>query len=206
MSLLVSEAVVAAYIRVWQSISLAALGMLALSACSSLLPEGEGQTESPWHSYDEAQRTFDKIVPGSTRAEGLKSLKLDPQRNPNITILNYSDVLRRFLPSYSIATSELDEGVRECIAAKTACKGYEIDHRVIKRSRYGNFFADLLNFKRKVDIVGWRFKAVLLLKDDVVVYKLTGGQPSIREHEENLNPLGPFQGAGESGVLSRVAP
>ena len=69
---------------------------------------------------------------------------------------------------------------------------------MLKRNRYGNFWADLFNFKRKTDIVGWRFNAVLLITGDVVVYKLTGGQPTIHEHEESNNPLGPLQSAGEA--------
>lgn len=60
-----------------------------------------------------------------------------------------------------------------------------------------------MNFKREVDIVGWRFNGVILTKDNVVVYKLTGGQPVIHETEESRNPLGPFQGIGESKQLSR---
>lgn len=68
---------------------------------------------------------------------------------------------------------------------------------MLTRNRYGSFWADMLNFTRKTDIVGWRFNAVVLITDDVVVYKLTGGQPAIHEHEESTNPLGPFQGAGE---------
>lgn len=87
--------------------------------------------------------------------------------------------------------------------ANTACKGYEIDQRLIKRKRYGNFWADILNFKRKVDVIGWRFNGVILIKDSLVVYKLTGGQPAIHELEENKNPLGPFQGIGESGLFNR---
>jgi len=107
-------------------------------------------------------------------------------------------VLRRFIPSPSVEASSLDAGVQECLRAATHCHGYEVDHHVLKRSRYGNFWADILNFKRKTDIVGWRFNAVLLITDDLVVYKLTGGQPAIHEHEESKNPLGPFQGAGEA--------
>ena len=123
-------------------------------------------------------------------------MHLDPKVNPNITILNYSDLLRRFIPSPSISAAELDPSVRECIAAKTTCIGYEIEQKSMKRNRYGNFLSDFMNFHRKTDIVGWRFNAVVLIKDGVVVYKLTGGQPSIHEHEEETNPLGPFQGHG----------
>lgn len=175
---------------------------LCLGGCSSLLPKGETETEGPWQTFWEAQQTFDKIIPHQTTIEELKQLNLDPSSNPNVTILNYSDVLRRFIPSPSINAHDLDPGVLECIAAKTACKGYEIDQRVMKRKRYGNFWADVLNFERKVDIAGWRFNGVILIKDNLVVYKLTGGQPAIREREENRNPLGPFQGFGER-LLSR---
>lgn len=176
---------------------------LVLAGCSALLPRGETLAESPWQNYEDAQRTFDRIVPHQTTVEDLRALKLDPLHNPNITLLNYSDVLRRFIPSPATDTRNLDSGVRECIEAKSACKGYEVDQKSLKRRRYGNFWADFLNFKRKVDIVGWRFNGVILIRDDVVVYKLTGGQPAIHEHEESKNPLGPFQGIGESRLLSR---
>ncbi len=176
---------------------LAAAVIMAIAACSTLLPRSEALTDSPWQSFEDAQRTFDQIIVHKTTVTDLKHLKLDPAANPNITILNYSDVLRRFIPNPSVDISSLDAGVRECLRAATHCQGYEVDHRVLKRNRYGNFWADMLNFTRKTDIVGWRFNAVILITDDVVVYKLTGGQPAIHEHEESRNPLGPLQGVGE---------
>jgi hypothetical protein len=165
----------------------------ALAACSSMLPRGEQLTYSPWKSFDQAQQTFDRIVPHQTTVADLKAMKLDPKANPNIAILNYSDVLRRFLPSPSINATELDVGVRQCIAAKSACEGYEINQSNTKRKRYGSFLADLFNFRRKTDVSGWRFNGVLLIEHGVVIYKLTGGQPAIHEFEESVNPLGPFQ-------------
>lgn len=179
------------------------LSIVFLAGCTSLLPRGETVTEGPWQNFQEAQQDFDKIIPYQTTVEDLKRLKLDPASNPNIAILNYSDVLRRFIPSPSINAHDLDPGVQECITAKTACKGYEIDQRTIRRKRDGNFWADFLNFSRKVDVVGWRFNGVILIKDKLVVYKLSGGQPSIHELEENKNPLGPFQGIGESKLFNR---
>lgn len=175
---------------------------LYLGGCSSLLPKGETETKGPWLTFWEAQQTFDKITPHQTTTDELKQLKLDPASNQNVAILNYSDVLRRFIPSPTINAHELDPGVQECISAKTGCKGYEIDQRIMKRNRNGNFWADFLNFSRKVDIVGWRFNGVILIKDNLVVYKLTGGQPAIHESEENMNPLGPLQGIGESRLRS----
>lgn len=167
-----------------------------LPACSSLLPHGETETQSPWRSFEDAQQTLDQVVPNKTTVEDLRALGLDPKVNPNITILNYSDILRRFIPSPSIDAAQLDKGVQDCIAAKATCIGYEVEQKSMKRKRYGNFFSDFLNFRRKTDIVGWRFNAVILIKDGVVAYKLTGGQPLIHEHEESTNPLGPFQSWG----------
>ena len=177
----------------------AAMGAaLASSGCSSLLPKSTVVTESPWQTYKEAQAIFDRIEPYKTTSADLRDLSLDPGANSNITLLNYSDVLRRFIPSPSVSAAELDVGVRECIQAKTVCRGYEVDQKLLRRVRNGSFWADFLNFRRKVDIQGWRFNGVILLKGDLVVYKLTGGQPSIRESEDNRTPLGPFQGFGES--------
>ena len=33
----------------------------------------------------------------------------------------------------------------------------------------------------------------LIIKDDLVIYKLISGQPAIQEYEEANNPLGPLQ-------------
>lgn len=170
----------------------------AISGCSALLPRAVAVTDSPWQSFEEAQRTFDRIIPHTTNTADLKRMRLDPSTTPNITLLNYSDVLRRFIPNPSLDATTLDLGVQECLRAATRCQGYEVDHRVLKRNRYGNFFADVLNFKRKTDIVGWHFNALVLITDGVVVYKLTGGKPAIHDREESTNPLGPFQGAAES--------
>lgn len=176
---------------------------VGLVGCGAMLPRGQSVVEGPWESFAEAQQTFDQIVPYRTTVGDLKALKLDPHSSPNIVILNYSDVLRRFLPSPSINADDLDAGVRECIQAKAICRGLEIDQRSIRRKRVGNFWADFLNFKRHTDVTGWRFNGVLLIKGDTVVYKLMGGQPIIHELEENRNPLGPFQGVGESELRRR---
>lgn len=177
--------------------------LVMLGGCRSLLPRGETVTDGQWQSFWDVQQTFDKITPYRTTVEGLKQLRLDPMANPNVTILNYSDILGRFIPSPAIDAADLDPGVRDCIKAKTACIGYVIDQRVVKRKRYGNFWLDFLNFRRKVDITGWRFNGVILIKGDMVVYKLTGGQPAIRELEESTTPLGPFQELGNSTQLFR---
>jgi hypothetical protein len=167
-----------------------------LAGCSGLLPRSKEVTSSPWASYREAQETFDRIIPDKTTAADLKDLGVDPETMPNIAILNYSDVLRRFLMNQSVTLSDLDRGVQECVLAKIVCRGLEINQRLVKKHRNGSFWLDLFGFRRETHTEGFRFQGLVLLKDDIVVYKLTGGQPVIREHEENQNPLGPVQSIG----------
>ncbi|MFA6313492.1 MAG: hypothetical protein WCV99_22070 [Sterolibacterium sp.] len=173
------------------------LAVVALGACGELLPRSEAITDGPWRTYEEAQQAFERIVPHQTTVTGLRVLGLDPESNPNITILLYSELLGRYVINPSILASPLDAGVLECLRVGNRCRGYEVDYHVTRRKRYGNFLADLFNFRRKTEIVGWRFKAMVLVADDIVVYKATGGQPAIHEFEESNNPLGPLQGAGE---------
>lgn len=175
---------------------------LCLAGCSSLLPRGNHRVDGPWESFEEAQQAFDKITPYQTRVADLKKQGLDPASIPNVTLLNYSDVLVRFIPNSAINSDELDAGVKDCIKAKAVCVGFEIDQKHVKRTRTGNFWSDFMNFRRQVDVTGWHFKGILLIKEDVVVYKLTGGQPLIQEMEYNSNPLGPLQGIGESTLRS----
>jgi hypothetical protein len=61
---------------------------------------------------------------------------------------------------------------------------------------------DFMNFKRQVDVSGWQFHAVLVVKDDVVVYKTWSGKPHVQQLEVERSPLGPLQGIGPS-LLSR---
>lgn len=169
------------------------LALSLTSGCSALLPRSQESTSSPWQTYQDAQQAFDQLVPGETTSVQLKDMALDPSTNPNITILNYTDVLRRFLLSQSISLNDLDEGVRLCVSAKTSCRGFEINQKVLSKQRNGYFLLDLLGFKRDTHTKGWAFSGLILLKDDVVIYKLTGGQPSIVGNESTQNPLGPLQ-------------
>src|SRR5918912_422682 len=119
-----------------------------------------------------------------------------PAANANIAILNYADVMRRFMLNQSFSINDLDTGVRECVLAKIGCRGFEITQSQVHRQRMGNVVLDVLGFQRETHTEGWRFNGLILIKDDVVVYKLTGGQPVIQQKEENQNPLGPVQAIG----------
>ena len=179
----------------WRLVGLLALSLLA--SCSSLLPKSKEVTASPWQTYQDAQEAFDKIIPGHTTIADLRNMSLDPGSNPNIAILNYADVMRKFMLNQSFSVSDLDQGVRECVMAKIGCRGFEINQSNVQKQRNGNVFLDVLGFYRETHTAGWRFNGLILLKEDVVVYKLTGGQPVLQGTEENKNPLGPVQAIGQ---------
>jgi hypothetical protein len=162
-----------------------------------MLPRSEETTASPWKTYQEAQAAFDRIEPGRTTVDDLKALELDPATNANIVILNYSDVLRRFLLNQSVSVADLDYGVRECVSAKIVCWGYEVNQKNVRKHRNGSFWLDFLGFRRETHTAGWKFHGLILMKDGVVIYKLTGGQPAILEQEDQHTPLGPLQAVGD---------
>jgi hypothetical protein len=184
-------------VRQGSHVGLALLTLCSIG-CTALLPRSESGVSATWSSFDVARERFDKILPYKTTKEDLIEYGFSPFSNPNIGVLTYADVMRRFVPSSAMSADSLDPGIRECIEIKERCSAYEIDVKSTKKRRAGNFWLDSLNFKRRTEISGWRFSGLIVLKDDTVVYKLWGGQPRIQEAEETRNPLGPLQGAVES--------
>jgi len=171
--------------------------------CSSLLPSTKTDTGSRWESFDEAKKTFDKIVPYKTTAGDLNAMGLDPLKTPNMEVLTYLDIIQRFMPHPSITADYLDKGLQDCISAKDCCRAREFTLREIKKERRGNVFLDFFKFKRKTSTSGWEFQPLIVMKDDLVVYKMWSGKPNINETVEENNPLGPLQNSGE--LLSKLA-
>jgi hypothetical protein len=173
---------------------IAALALAALAAgCSSLLPKTTETSGNGWRSYRDAEQSFDAIIVGSTTVAELRAMNIDPRVNPNIAILTRADVMQRFMVNRTVSIADLDDGVRECISAPARCQAYEVNQNSMQKARSGNALLDLLRFHRETRSTGWRFNALLLVKDGIVVYKLTGGQPAIVVIQENHDPLGPLQ-------------
>jgi hypothetical protein len=170
----------------------------ALAAgCSSLLPKAESETEVPWKTFGDAKRMYDSIEPGRTTLDEVKRLGFDPYGNRNVTVLSFSDIVAKYAPN-SLRDEYLEPGIRECLQTQTRCSAYSIEHRQIHRDRVGNFFLDFINYRRRTEVTGWRFSAVIVVVDDRVVYKSWSGVPAISEVEQTTNPLGPFQDSGPS--------
>jgi hypothetical protein len=175
----------------------------ALAGCSSLLPSGGTVKKSPWKLFDEAKASFDKIVINHTTNEELIELGFDPHSTPNIAILSYLDIRRLF--DYELDRDEFyHEGVNLCVKAREACQGYDVSIEDISKKRVGNFWLDLLVVKREEQTTGWRFRALILLVEDKVVYKLWSGNPMLDESHAKKNPLGPLQDVGASLIKNSI--
>lgn len=176
--------------------------VLSSLGCSHLLPSGKSDVEGVWKAYSDAESFFQQITPYQTTVSELSGRGLNLSTHPNVLRLNYSEVMRRFLPPATIPGYAPDDGVAECLLAKSECEGYEIRQVFVSKRRYGNFWADFFNFRRMTEVDGWEFVAVLLVKNHTVIYKLTGGKPKLKEHELSRNPLGPLQSIDPLRVIN----
>ncbi|MBI4842914.1 MAG: hypothetical protein HY809_01120 [Nitrospirae bacterium] len=178
--------------------------VLILTGCTSLLPSSKTTTESPWETFDDAKKNFDRILPYKTKNEDLKALSFHPYATENVEILTYLDIIQRFMPNPSREMKDLDQGLQDCLKFKELCYAYEINILNMKTKRFGNVILDLFSFRRKREDYGWNFKALIVLNEDLVIYKLWGGKPNTHEFHENNKPLGPLQES--ESILRGVVP
>ena len=167
--------------------------VLSTTGCKSLFPSDSKTTRSHWQNFDEAQAAFDKITPHKTSVEDLKTLGFDPSTTPNVKLLTYLDLIERFIPNESITLADLQPDVRACIESKDCCHAYALDLDIIRNKRYGNLALDIFGFKKNTRVTGWNFRALIIVKDDMVAYKIRSGEPNIERYEKKLKPLGPLQ-------------
>lgn len=167
--------------------------MLLTVGCKSLFPSKSSTVESQWKSYADVESTFEKITPGQTDTNGLKLLGIDPSLSPNVKTLTYVDIVQYFMPQPGVRLRDLPDAVRECIEARERSWAYQIDLQALHSRRYGNLVLDVFGFKRKTHEDGWRFQGIILIKQGMVVYKLSSGEPHISRNEQQVHPLGPLQ-------------
>jgi len=170
--------------------------------CAGLLPRGSDTSRSLWDNYEDAAKSFDRIVVNQTTVKNLKRLGFDPLRTPNIKILTHLDIKKQFIVTPFDSVDALPIGVKECLTSKNSCYGLEIGIVKMESKRYGNAFLDIFNFKRSVEQKGWEFNGLIIVKNDIVVYKLAGGKPSIAANKVQVNPLGPLQSLDGSMFLN----
>jgi hypothetical protein len=172
---------------------IAPLTAVLLGGCAGLLPTARQEVVSPWISYQDAVQALATFAPYEATREDVHKQGLNPHLTPMVTVLHFADVLKRFSPALALRADEVDRGISHCLGAGKRCTGYAISVRKVTRQRVGNFWLDSLNFQRNTVTSGWSVEALLVFVDDALVYELVGGQPTITDHEETRNPLGPLQ-------------
>jgi len=163
------------------------------TGCKSLFVSSSQKARTPWQNFEEAETAFDKVIPHKTTITELKGMGFDPVSTPNIKILTYLDLIERFIPNASISLEDLQPDVRACIESKDCCHAYELDIELTDNKRFGNLALDVFGFSRKTKTTGWKYKALVIVKDDVVAYKLRSGEPNVDRVDQKKKPLGPLQ-------------
>ena len=184
---------------------------LALASCASwgVLPSTVETTQTPFQSYRSAEDAFNQVKPFVTTARELKVRGFDPYTTPNIKVLNYLDLVPRFLPQQSMKSDDLDPAVQACLTARERCAGWLAEPSISSKDRTGNVALDVLGFERETTSTGWKASMLLLVQDGVVVYKLWSGTPSILEVKTEKKPLGPLQdlsGPAAAAISGAIKP
>ena len=174
--------------------NLVLVSILVLSVgCNSLLPSKTVDTQTQWASYQEVESVAKGIRRGDT-LEDVKELGLDVDKTPNVQLLTYLDIAKRFgLIGLKDQSVTIPDGVKKLMDAAEKGKGYELTVETTRHERIGNFWADFFQFRRNTHTTGWQFTVLLIVVDDKVEYVLYKGNPNIDKLEKEKNPLGPFQ-------------
>ena len=174
-------------------LALGAMMLLLTTGCQSLFSSRHSETVSLWTNWDEVNIAFNGIIPNRTTAKQLRQIGFDPSVTPNIKIMPYVDVVPIFMPNPNIRVCDLPAGVQVFVQAKRNNLAYLVELEDVHEKRHGNLLLDVFGFKRLTHQSGWRFKGLILIKDSVVVYTLSSGEPDISREEASIKPLGPFQ-------------
>jgi hypothetical protein len=183
----------------------------SLGGCASwgVLPSTTENTQTPFQTYRSAEDAFNQVKPFVTTTRELKVRGFDPYSTPNIRVLNYLDLLPRFLPQQSMKADDLDPAVQACLTAREKCQGWLAEPSISAKDRTGNVALDVLGFERETTSTGWKASMLLLVQNGVVVYKLWSGTPSILEVKTEKKPLGPLQdlsGPAASAISGAIKP
>jgi hypothetical protein len=183
--------------RVSRAVVATLLAHALLAGCAAMLPKGSTSARVGFDNFEAAEGALAQVVPYRTTLAELEAFGFKVRQSPNVVHVHYPDTIARLAPNSRVPLEELDSGIRDCIAARSACQVYEFQFAHQTQRRVGNFLVDFFNFRRETTISGWRFNALVVVKDDKVLFTSYGGEPRTDRVEKRTNPLGPLQATGE---------
>lgn len=179
--------------------------MILLSACSSsLLPSEKRIGDSKYSGFNDVKQRYDMVSVDQTTVADLVSIGFDPFNSQNVEILNYTDVIGKFMPNNNIKKEDLPEGVSACISAREKCFPFTMHFEKMNTDRIGNAAADIFGFVREKETRGWTFGAMFIVIDGVVRYKLYQGEPHHYQYKKEKKPLGPLQSVGDAVIKNTI--
>lgn len=200
--------------RDWQRCGIArtallALALAGLAGCAGLLPTVRNDQRGGFGSYEAASDALARVMPYRTTRDELRTMGFDVEASANIRLVGYPQLVGLLMPNPNLAPEQVDPGIRDCVAAREACRAYLFELGRTLRERRPPVLLDLLNFRRVTRVTGWRFEGLIVIRDGVVLFASHGGEPRIDRTERRTNPLGPFQSGsdvvGSSLQLDRAA-
>jgi hypothetical protein len=178
-------------------LALVLAGVTGLAGCAGLLPTVRTDQRGGFGSYDAARDALARVVPYRTTRDDLKAIGFDVETSANIRLVGYPQVVALLMPNPNLSPEQLDPGIRDCVAARHACRAYVFELGRTLRERRPPVLLDLLNFRRVTQVTGWRFEGLIVMRDGVVLFASHGGEPRIERTERRSNPLGPFQSGSD---------
>ncbi len=162
-----------------------------LMSCSFLLPSKKVEKNDNWKTFNSVQSVYDKVIPNKTTLSELNNIGFNPYAANNVKVESYLDVRHRFDP---LSTGKnIPESVSECLHSYKRCKAYVINIEYEHEKHVGNVLLDLAGFRKEIINDGWGFKAIFIIQDELVVYKIWSGEPKRRSYTDEIKPLGPLQ-------------
>lgn len=174
-----------------------------VAGCAALLPHSSSVTHSPWKSYKEVVDAYNTVVINKSTVTDIKKVGFNIYSTSNLKVLSFVDIAAA---TSTLELKDMGRGITTCLKVRDQCSGYIFEPQVTKSDRYGNFWLDILNFRRKTRDSGWRFKATFLVVNSVVVEKFWYGEPLINLEKSIVNPLGPFQEIGNIISTPKINP
>lgn len=168
-----------------------------LAGCAGMLPRGSADLASQFDSFESARQALESLTPYQSTLADMRAAGYAVDDSTNVTLIPYPQLVAHLSPNQSVPFEALDAGLRDCILARQACRAYLFRFGKEFRRRTGTFLLDFLNFERTTHWTGWRFEGLVVVRDDVVLFRNYGGEPHVDRAERQINPLGPLQQAGE---------
>src|SRR5690349_8733410 len=94
----------------WVRLAALVAMMMVATGCKSLCCSTAARTKSPWQNLEQIQCAYDDINTNKPTATDLRRLGFDPYADANIKVLNYLDIMQRFLVNPSIRKEDLPPG------------------------------------------------------------------------------------------------